>query len=281
MSGAARLFFGAGLVALVAAALLHLLVQAGAIGYWAAATHLTLFGWITAMILGVSYHTMPVFLGRDFPYPRLTQVHCAMLCAGVTFATVGLASYRRSLVVAGLSLQLVAALLFAANSVLLIKRGVPRPHRPPVPPIAGQVEVDRVGSHATRAAALTLPLALLLLLGVYGGGLGATWVLAAEHLVTLGWIMLMIVGVAGHVLPRFSGYGGRGPAWARAQLRVHLLALLLMVPALGRGGTALFAAGAALMALALVLFAWTIWPSIAVLRPRPQPIRLSFEERSR
>ena len=31
--------------------------------------------------------------------------------------------------------------------------------------------------------------------------------LAAEHLVVLGWVMLMIVGVAYHVLPRFSGCG--------------------------------------------------------------------------
>jgi hypothetical protein len=280
MSGTTRAFFVVGLVALVVAALLHLLVQIGLIGLWTAVVHLTIFGWITAMILGVSYHTMPVFSGRHFPYPRLTQAHCTAFSVGIVLTTAGLLGTQDSLVIPGLALEVVAALLFVTNVVLLFKRGVLQPGGPPQPPVPGQSEVDRVGSLATRIAGLSLPCALLLLLGVYTDVLSVPWVLAAEHLATLGWIMLMIVGVAVHVLPRFSGHGSRGAAWARITVSMHLLALLVMTPALGFGWTWLFAVGATIMAGAIALFAWTIWPAIVVNKPRPLPIRLSLKGRS-
>ena len=134
---------------------------------------------------------------------------------------------------------------------------------------------------ATKAAGICLPLALLLLFAAQLGGSAAQWALAAEHLATLGWMMLMIVGVAYHVLPRFSGCGTRGPAWARAQLLIHVGALALIVPALGFGWPRGFALGGCLMALALGLFAWTIWPTLRVIRSQPAPITLVFKERPR
>lgn len=280
MSGATRAFFVVGLVALVVAALLHLLMQMGLTGLWTAAVHLTLFGWITAMILGVSYHTMPVFSGRRFPHPRLTQSHCATFSVGIVFTTVGLIGAQDGLVIAGLVLEIVAGLLFVANVMQLFKRGALQPGGAPLPPVPGQSEIDRIGAQATRAAALTLPFALLLLLGGYTNALSATWVLAAEHLATLGWIMLMIAGVALYVLPRFSGHASRGVTWARITVWMHLLALLLMIPALGFGWTRLFAVGAAIMAGAIALFAWTIWPAIVVIQAGPLPIRLSLKERT-
>jgi hypothetical protein len=71
------------------------------------------------------------------------------------------------------------------------------------------------------------------------------------------------------VLPRFTGHGTRGPAWARAQVRCHFAALLLLVPSLGFGWSRAFAVGGVLMTLALGLFAWTIWPVLHAVRARP------------
>ena len=262
MTGSTRAFVIGGLIALPAAALLHLLALLGAGRAWPAMVHLMLFGWITALIYAVNVHTIPVFSGRDFPYPRLIWAQWAAWCAGVALATIGSLAGWRGGEVAGMLLQLSAALTFVANTALLFLRGPRRAHRPPPPPIADQPRVDRIGTRATALAGLSLPLALLLLLALRLGWISGSWLLAAEHLAALGWVMLMIVGVAYHVLPRFSGAGTRGPSWARAQLLCHLGALTLMVPALGFAWTWAFAAGGLLMALALGLFAWTIWPAI-------------------
>lgn len=262
MIGSSRAFVIAGLIALPAAALLHLLALLGISRTWPAMVHLTLFGWITALIYAVNIHTMPVFSARDFPDPRLIWAQWSAWCTGVTLATTATLAAWHGAEVAGLLLQLIAALIFVANTILLFVAGPRRPHRPPPPPIANQPRVDRIGTQATKLAGLSLPLALLLLLAMRLEWLSGSWLLAGEHLATLGWVMLMIVGVAYHVLPRFSGVGTRGPAWARAQLLCHIAALALMVPALGFAWTWAFAAGGLLMTLALGLFAWTIWPTI-------------------
>jgi hypothetical protein len=169
--------------------------------------------------------------------------------------------------------------MFVVNVVQLFRRGTPRA-RPAPPPIANQPRIDRLGTHATKASGMCLPLALGLLLGSRMGWPGE-WALAAEHLAALGWIMLMIVGVAYHVLPRFTGVGVRGIGWARAQLACHLGGLLIMVPALGFGWAGLFAIGGALVASATGLFAWTIWPALQPIRQRPGSIALTIKEHSR
>jgi hypothetical protein len=262
MIGSARAFLIAGLIALPTAALLHLFALLGMSRAWPAMVHLTLFGWITALIYAVNVHTMPVFSARDFPEPRLIWAQWSAWCAGVALATTATLAAWRGAEVAGLLLQLIAALLFLVNTILLFVSGPRRPHHPLPPPVANQPRVDGIGTQATKLAGLSLPLALLLLLAVRLGWISGSWLLAAEHLAALGWVMLMIVGVAYHVLPRFSGVGTRGPAWARTQLLCHVVALALMVAALGFAWIWAFAAGGMLMALALGLFAWTVWPTI-------------------
>ncbi len=281
MISSTRAFLIVALFALTGAASLHLLALLSIPGAWPAMVHLTIFGWVTAIIIVVNYHTLPVFSARDFPYPVLIWIHWALLSTGVALAAGGLLTGWNAGILAGLLLQTGGALAFVANTILLFLRGAPRPHRPPVPPIAGQLLVDRAGTSATQLAGMCLPLALLLLLAAQLGWLGGEWTLAAEHLATLGWMLLMIVGVAYHVLPRFSGCGTRGPAWVRAQLLIHVAALALIVLSLGFSWTGGFALGGFLMALALGLFAWTIWPTLRVIQLQSAPIALVLKERPR
>jgi hypothetical protein len=268
-------------VALLVASLLHLLLLLGFTQLWPALIHLLLFGWITAIILAVNYHLLPVFSGRNFPIVRLPLVHWAIWTAGITLTVAAMIGQWRWAITCGLLLQLGAALLFVANTLLMFVRGPRRAQGPPLPPHPDQVVIDRLGTQATKSAGLCLPLALLMLLAADQGWIDGSWVLAAEHLTTLGWILLMIVGVAYHVLPRFSGHSVRGPRWVRLHLCCHSAALLLMIPALGLGWTTLFVLGASLMAGALGVFAWTVWPTLVVLRPRPTPIQLTLKERPR
>jgi hypothetical protein len=273
-----RAFFGAALFWLVFAALLHVLVAIGVGGAWGAMVHTLLFGWLTSMIAAVNYHTMPVFAARDFPSQRTIWAHWLALASGLSVTAAGLLLVVQPLVVAGLVLECGAALLFLVNVAQLLRRGSPRP-RSPAPAIAYQPQIDRLGTQATKTSGVCLPLALALMLASQLGW-RSEWALAAEHLAALGWVMLMIVGVAYHVLPRFSGVGVRGVGWARAQLACHLCALVLMVPALAFGWGGLFALGGILMAAALGLFAWTIWPTLQPIRLRPGAIPLTVKERA-
>ncbi len=101
MSSGTRAFFAAGLVALAGAATLHFMVLYGLAAVWYPAIHLTIFGWITAMIVAVNYHTMPVFAARDFPYPRLIHAHCAAFSAGIVLSTAALLAGSSGGTVAG------------------------------------------------------------------------------------------------------------------------------------------------------------------------------------
>ena len=279
MNPSTRAFLGLSLLALVGAAALHMLALLGVAVAWGAMVHLTLFGWITGMITTITYHITPVFAARDFPDQQLAWYHLGALGAGLLLATTGLLAHITVLILAGIMLQIVAALLFTANIISLFRRGVPRAGRPPLPPIANQPQVDRIGTRATRSAGLCLPLALLLLFGAYGGWLRGEWVLAAEHLAATGWIMLTIAGVMYHMLPRFNGRGVRGPGWARAQVTCHIVALVLMVPALGFGVPLLFAVGGLTMTVAIGLLIWTVWPALQPQRLQPDAIPMMLKER--
>lgn len=268
MSGTSRAFVISGLSALVVGALLHLLFLIGYNRAWPAMVHITLAGWITAMILAVKYRTIPVFVARDFPYERMLAGHWACFTLGIAAAVAGLLSGVSQLYRLGLLLQLIAALVFVAHTMTLFLRGVPRGTRPPSPRLLDEPRIDRIGTQATKRASLCLPFALALLLAVEMRWLSVGWILAAEHLMALGWTMLMIVGVAYHVLPRFSGRALRGLGWVQVQFHCHTAAIILTVLALGMGWPRVFVLGAILMLLALISFAWTVWPTLVAVRPR-------------
>jgi hypothetical protein len=264
-----RAFVLTALVALVATATIHLPALMGRPRTWPAFVHLALFGWITGMIYAVNYHAMPVFGGRDFPEPRISWLHVATFAGGILVAGVGILATQGAVTASGIALQLAAAIVFVGNIVLLFTRGIPRPHRPPPPAIAGQAELDRIGVRATVLSGLSLPLALALLLLRQLDLVSGSWHIAGEHLAATGWILFMIVGVAYHVLPRFSGRPTRGPGWARLQLACHAVAVVLMVLSLGFGWDRPFVLGALLLTSAVTLFAWTVWPTLASLAPAP------------
>jgi hypothetical protein len=264
VSASVRAWLAAALAGLLVASALHLAALAGLGAAWGAMVHATLFGWISAMIVAVSYHTVPVFSGRDYPYAWVAWAHLAFAGSGALLAA--LSVFAAPLLLAGIALELIGALLYTANTVLLFTRGARRGGCPVRPPIPQLPDTDRVGTEATKAAGLCLPLSLALMLAARAGLPGAEWWLAAEHIAAAGWVLLTIAGVAYHVLPRFSGLPLRGAGWARAQLGCHLLALALVVPGLGLGLRGVFAAGGALLALACALLAYTVWPTLRPLR---------------
>ena len=97
------------------------------------------------------------------------------------------------------------------------------------------------------------------------------------HANLLGFVSMMIFGVAYHVMPRFSGNPLRSPAEARWHLVVANVGLTLLVAGwIGRVwlvAPALIAlrAGAALSAVGAFLFIHNIWRTIGARRPIRQP----------
>jgi cbb3-type cytochrome oxidase subunit 1 len=98
------------------------------------------------------------------------------------------------------------------------------------------------------------------------------------HSLLLGFVMMMIAGVAYHVIPRFAVATLHSPRLAKAHLIVANLGLTLMVAGfLGRPhGHALaplcLATGGVLSLLGAWAFAWNLWRTLNRAIPIPAPI---------
>ena len=91
---------------------------------------------------------------------------------------------------------------------------------------------------------------------------------AHMHMVLLGFVTMMIYGVAYHVIPRFTGnqlHSRRAPAW---HWWVSNVGLTLMVAGFivrasnARAGTPVLATGGSLSAIGAYTFAYVIWRTI-------------------
>lgn len=91
---------------------------------------------------------------------------------------------------------------------------------------------------------------------------------AHVHMLMLGFVTMMIYGVAYHVIPRFSGHalhGRRAAAWhwGASNAGLALLVLGFVARALGApAGTPMLVAGGVLSALGAYTFAYLIWRTI-------------------
>ena len=92
--------------------------------------------------------------------------------------------------------------------------------------------------------------------------------LAHMHMVLLGFVTMMIYGVAYHVIPRFAGvalHSRRVPVWhwwiSNAGLALMVAGFIVRVSS-ARVGTPLLAGGGTLSAAGAYTFAWIIWRTI-------------------
>jgi cbb3-type cytochrome oxidase subunit 1 len=92
--------------------------------------------------------------------------------------------------------------------------------------------------------------------------------LAHVHMLLLGFVAMMIFGVAYHVIPRFVGFSLHRPAlagvhWWLANVGLLFMAAGFVVRVLAPTvGTAVLAAGGALSALGAYLFVYLLWRTI-------------------
>ncbi len=117
----------------------------------------------------------------------------------------------------------------------------------------------------------------------FGGAIALhpAWVVyrpAHAHMVLLGFVTMMIAGVAYHVIPRFTMAALHSPALARFHLVIANLGLAVMVAGflcrvtVPRVGTPLLAAGGIASVVGTWCFAWNLWRTLD--RAVPTPSRL-------
>jgi cbb3-type cytochrome oxidase subunit 1 len=97
---------------------------------------------------------------------------------------------------------------------------------------------------------------------------------AHVHMVLLGFVAMMIYGVAYHVIPRFAGHPlharrAAGWHWWASNVGLALMALGFVLRARGAAAAPLLAAGGALGAAGAYTFAYLVWRTI----DGPAPLR--------
>jgi hypothetical protein len=120
-----------------------------------------------------------------------------------------------------------------------------------------------------RASLVWLGVGVLLGFGIAVWPAGLMVIRPAHvHATLLGFVTMMIFGVAYHVIPRFTGAALHSPVLAEAHVWVANLGLVLMVggwilrAAVGAAGTPALHAGATLNVLSAGLFIYNIWRTL-------------------
>jgi hypothetical protein len=231
-------------------------------------------GFVLMAALGVTRRAIPLFMGLRATSERLAAAACALLNAGVALEVGGgVASAlagpepSRAVTLVGATLLLVGALAFVAALHLY--------ERAPMPPGAGQ---PRAHEPYVRTAygwllfslGLSAALAVAELAG--GGAPSAGAANAARHALALGFISLLIFGVASRVVPVFGGVS----LWRRPLLApIYALfnagvALRVVGELLGSAdalGRELVACSGLLGYAGLALFALVLWRTLDTRAP--------------
>jgi hypothetical protein len=261
-----RFFLTAPLFAMLAGAALLWQGDSGFASRWSpavlAATHLLTLGMLTMVICGALLQLLPVVAGAALPCEQLSACMLHVLLSGGTLLLAG-AFWRQQALLFALALPP----LLLALCWLLVACGAALWRATPAPaaPMAGAVRMALaalapamlLGAAMAAALAWARPLPLLELADLH-----AMWGL-------LGWIGLLLAGVAWQVIPMFQAT----PLYPRAVTRAFawlVPALLAACSVAQLAGYWLAAPLRALLFCAFALFAVTTL-SLLARRKRPAP----------
>lgn len=234
--------------------------------------HLNLLGWVSMMIIGVSYFVIPVFIRKNPYSEKALTLHLLMANAGIIGMVYCFISTNYSLLPLFAILEALSAFLFLFNIISTAVRGEVVKEVPSSWKFlmgAADKEVDKWASYFTQAATIYF---------VIGCSLGAYMALSASgwaylkvhfHVNLLGWVTMMIYGVAYHIFPRFSRRDVNNKGLVKTNFMVANVGLLLMIAALVLEGSLPAGAAQAFIGLAgLVegmaglMFVYNILPSV-------------------
>jgi len=171
-------------------------------------THLFTLGWITTSIMGALYQLLPVALDRSVRWPRVARVTLWIHAPGLLAFVGGLVAPRPGFTIVGASLLAAGLLAFAANLGATLKRAPRRDLTWWALAIAAAYLVLTVLIGWALAANLRWP---------YMGAARVVALTTHLHIALVGWVMLVVVGVAHRLLPMFllsHGAGERPARWS-------------------------------------------------------------------
>lgn len=186
-----------------------------------ALVHLFTLGWITLSIFGALCQFLPVAIGCSIRFPKLVHVSFVAQTLGVAIFVVALVVSSRSLLLFG---AFCLSLAFATFAVNLAATLVP-------------VRDRNLTYWALAGAALFLfatpAYGVVLAFDLHDGGLADRYGTIGQHahIAFLGFVLMVVVGVAHRLLPMFllSHGANERPAWVAVAL-LFASAALLTVP---------------------------------------------------
>jgi hypothetical protein len=184
-----------------------------------AVTHLFTLGWITTSILGALCQLFAVVLGQPIRSTRAAYVTLALHVPGILLFVTGLLTAQRLPLLAGAALFGTGLLLFIGNLALTLAR-IPR---------RDLTWWCLAGAGFFLAA--TVALGITLAGNLHYGYLGGSRLLVLgvhAHIAIAGWVLLVVVGVARHLLPMFLVSHG-APLWPAKSSAVLLGAGVLLL----------------------------------------------------
>ncbi|MDH3973353.1 MAG: cbb3-type cytochrome c oxidase subunit I [Deltaproteobacteria bacterium] len=234
--------------------------------------HLNLLGWVSMMIIGVSYFVIPLFIGKNPYSEKALTLHFATANIGIIGMVFSFATMNYGLLPLFALIEVFSSYLFLFNIISTAIKGEAVKELPSNWDfLMGEAdkEVDKWASCFTQAATLYF---------VIGCSLGAYMALSASgwaflkvhfHINLLGWITMMIYGVAYHIFPRFSRRDVKNKGLVKTNFIVANSGLLFMVAALilegslSSGLSQMFIGISGLIAgLAGLMFVYNILPSV-------------------
>lgn len=232
--------------------------------------HLNVFGFLTFLIVGMTYLFVPVFARRHLLRPAWVRVHLWAAHVAVWGLVVGRITHWWPLSAAGGLAQLASTLIFAAVVIATIRRGEPLDPGQLPPLLAGLAaapaskDLDRTATRFTRLALIYLVVGNLLGAALGGpSGFSPRFVAATIWFTVVGFIVIMLCGVAYHLIPRLNGLAPRSETAAGWQYAALAAAAPVLGVAYFVGATKAVGLGHLLEAAALGLFAWNLWPALA------------------
>lgn len=178
--------------------------------YQAPLRDLQVHGLALFMILGVSMRMLPALLGLPEIGPRRGWIALAMVTAAVVGECLVFVVYRWTQLHAVAALLMIPWLLLVAGIGLVV---LPWKLWRPLP--TAEARADRIGKFVRAAYAwLAASLLMLLMLPVYqwvsGIPFSHAYYGAIRHAITVGFISLMIMGMAAKIVPTLNGVDPRG-----------------------------------------------------------------------
>ncbi|MDT8317032.1 MAG: hypothetical protein RQ824_03440 [bacterium] len=197
--------------------------------------HLNLLGWVSMMIMGVSYFVIPVFIRKNPFSDKALTLHLILANVGIIGMSACFAIQNYDLLPVFAVIEVFSVYLFLFNIVATAIKGIPVESSPREWDfLTGEAdkEVDRWASYFTQAATLYFVVACSLGAYISLSASGWSYLKVHFHLNLVGWVTLMIYGVAYHIFPRFSSRDVKNGALVGKHFILANLGIVLMTGAL-------------------------------------------------